>query len=110
MKINVDHTPVYGLDLDEKSRCQHYHTAVDIISNACACCDSFYACARCHQAVMNRPFQPFPASRRKEGCVMCGNCGYKMTKEVYQTANDQCPECDHPFNPNCKQHAKWYFS
>ena len=33
---------IYGLTVDNQTRCQHYHSVLDIIAIKFKCCDKFY--------------------------------------------------------------------
>ena len=39
---------IYGLLVDNESRCQHYHTELDIVALKCFDCLKYYACYQCH--------------------------------------------------------------
>lgn len=39
---------IHGLTVDNESRCEHYHTPLDIIAIKFKCCDKFYPCYKCH--------------------------------------------------------------
>ena len=38
-----------GLLVDSETRCEHYHSLLDIIAIKCKCCNTFYPCYQCHQ-------------------------------------------------------------
>ncbi|AAV62269.1 unknown protein [Streptococcus thermophilus CNRZ1066] len=42
---------IYGLLVDNESRCQHYHTELDIVALKCFDCLKYYACYQCHDSL-----------------------------------------------------------
>lgn len=42
---------VYGLDVDEETRCVHWHGPTDIVALRMHCCRRWFPCYECHQAV-----------------------------------------------------------
>lgn len=99
---------VRGVDLDDETRCAHYGTDEDVVALRFGCCDDYYACFRCHEALADHHSEPWPTERRDESAVRCGVCGSELTAETY-TSVDCCPNCDAPFNPGCAEHYHLYF-
>ncbi|MGX7775790.1 CHY zinc finger protein [Streptococcus pluranimalium] len=95
-----------GIDIDENSRCRHYHTEQDIVALKCADCQPYYACYKCHDVLEDHTFkatssdEPYP--------VICGACQSYLTFSAYKRGS--CPQCDAVFNPNCQLHDHIYFS
>lgn len=95
----------HGLGLDAQSRCQHYHSQLDIASLKCSYCERYYACYRCHDALESHTFkatlssEPYP--------VLCGVCLSYLTLKDYK--NGTCPVCQSAFNPACYLHDAIYF-
>ncbi|MGT2828691.1 CHY zinc finger protein [Streptococcus hillyeri] len=96
---------IKGLDLDSAGRCRHYHTSCDIVALKCATCQHYYACYHCHDSLENHHFQASNVTSGKP--ILCGNCMTYLDFIDYQTGS--CPNCHHPFNPNCKAHYSIYF-
>lgn len=95
----------FGLDLDEASRCRHYHTHLDIVAIKCATCRKFYACYHCHDALESHSFAPTDTTENRP--VLCGSCRQTLTRVAYQKGT--CPYCQAPFNPKCHKHTAIYF-
>lgn len=105
--INVGSTRVYGLPVDHQTRCVHWHSPVDIVALSHPCCERFYPCADCHDAVTEHMRTTWPRAEQRP-TVLCGACGNTMTAKEYMGA-DGCPVCQHPFNPKCALHRNKYF-
>ncbi|AMY05467.1 hypothetical protein CD149_03815 [Staphylococcus condimenti] len=100
---------VHGIDLDDETRCSHYHTPVDVVAMRFKCCDKYYACIHCHNECEDH--EPIPWSKDEQDtlAVMCGVCKYEMTIHEY-VHTDQCPNCSAAFNPRCEAHYHHYFT
>ncbi len=96
---------IYGVDVDAKGRCVHYHLQVDIVALKCGQCQKYYACYQCHDALEKHPFAA--VSKDDSAPVLCGNCRQTLTFDQYQMG--QCPFCRHAFNPRCRLHQTIYF-
>lgn len=105
----VHGTRVVGIDVDEATRCGHYHTDVDVIAIRFPCCDTYYPCRECHDAVADHPAQVWGKEQFGERAILCGACGEQLTVSGYLEAQDHCPACDHGFNPGCSLHYDLYF-
>ena len=101
--------PVYGVDVDPETRCAHYHTERDVVALKFGCCEAYYPCFRCHNAVADHDLEPWPRARFDDPAVLCGVCGTELTVEAYLEADHECPHCEAPFNPGCGDHAPRYF-
>ena len=47
---------INGLLVDDESRCQHYHTELDIVALKCFQCQKYYACYQCHDSLEDHKF------------------------------------------------------
>ncbi|ELZ08646.1 zinc finger CHY domain protein [Halovivax asiaticus JCM 14624] len=106
---SVHGVPVCGVDLDAETRCAHYDSDRDVVALRFGCCDSYYACHACHEAVTDHEAQVWPRSRFDEAAVLCGVCGATLTPGAYFDAANRCPACDAAFNPGCRAHRDRYF-
>lgn len=96
---------IYGINLDSKGRCKHYHTKQDIVALKCCKCQDYFACYQCHNQLRNHPFES--VSVKAASPVFCGNCRHFLTYTEYKKG--ACPYCYHDFNPNCRLHETIYF-
>lgn len=101
----MDEPLFYGLDLDQHSRCRHYHSELDIVALKCGKCQRYYACYQCHDALTDHVFQA--ASANEPHPVLCGVCRQQLSLSDYKTG--ACPICQSPFNPKCSNHYDIYF-
>ncbi|GGJ02546.1 aminodeoxychorismate synthase, component I [Alicyclobacillus cellulosilyticus] len=101
---------VRGVGVDEHTRCAHYHSPLDIIAIRFVCCDVYYPCHACHEAVADHPAVPWPAHRFDEPAVLCGACHRTLTARAYLACGYRCPYCQAPFNPGCGLHRHLYFA
>ncbi|OAV63128.1 CHY zinc finger protein [Enteractinococcus helveticum] len=99
---------VYGLLVDEQTRCAHYATALDIVALRFGCCERYYPCYQCHDATADHPRQPWPNTRAQEPAVLCGVCKSELLIAQYMH-KDRCPLCHAAFNPGCSAHYDLYF-
>src|SRR6202012_5491024 len=51
---------VRGIDLDSQTRCVHYNSQFDIIAIKMKCCDVYYACKDCHDALASHVLEVWP--------------------------------------------------
>ncbi len=109
MRQKIGSMWVYGVGLDQHGRCQHYHTERDIVAIKFACCNKYWACYQCHQALADHPAQPWPKERCHENAILCGVCGTEHAVDVYLASQFKCPACLKPFNPGCARHYHLYF-
>ncbi|CEP62173.1 Hot13p LALA0_S04e09494g [Lachancea lanzarotensis] len=104
-----------GLLVDDQSRCVHWNSRVDVICFKFKCCQQYYACHSCHDALETHQIQRYKiAPGSSEHVVLCGVCRKTMTFEQYHHTlkcdnNLQCPFCSASFNPNCNLHYSIYF-
>jgi uncharacterized CHY-type Zn-finger protein len=99
-----------GLLLDEQTRCVHYHSPVDVIAIRFKCCDVFYPCFECHQALADHAAIPWSKDEFEEKAVLCGVCKTVLSIHTYLNTCHKCPACGASFNPRCSVHHHLYFS
>lgn len=100
---------VRGLDVDAATRCAHYSTKRDVVAIRFACCETFYPCFQCHDALTDHETERHQPDQFDEPAVLCGVCGTVLSIETYLDCEDACPDCSAPFNPNCRTHTSLYF-
>jgi uncharacterized CHY-type Zn-finger protein len=106
----VGEAAVRGVDLDDETRCTHYDTDRDVVAIRFRCCDEFYACIECHDALADHDPQVWARDAFDEAAVLCGVCGTALSIRAYLDADDACPECGAAFNPGCAAHSHHYFA
>ncbi|WP_439028605.1 CHY zinc finger protein [Haloarchaeobius sp. DT45] len=106
----VHGVPVFGVSVDPQTRCAHYDTQRDVVALRFACCDRYYPCFRCHEAVADHEPTRIPRAEFDQHGVLCGVCGTELTVSQYRDCDDACPACEHAFNPGCSRHADRYFA
>lgn len=107
--MTVKNAEVRGLDLDEQTRCLHYHGLTDIIAIRMKCCSAYYACKDCHIALADHPIDVWPKGEWDARAILCGACGAELTIREYMNSGNRCPTCNGPFNPGCRSHYHFYF-
>ncbi|MGT2958360.1 hypothetical protein A9Q68_07465 [Streptococcus bovimastitidis] len=95
----------FGIDLDQESRCRHYHSDLDIATLKCQACQKYYACYQCHDSLEDHPFEP--SGKEEVYPVVCGACKNQLNLASYQKGF--CPYCQKAFNPKCALHKDIYF-
>lgn len=100
---------INGLLIDNESRCQHYHTELDIVALKCFECQKYYACYQCHDSLEDHTFRAYPCQLKEDKVLICGVCRHEMTIKEYQEAV-ACPNCHSAFNPACSKHYDIYFA
>ena len=73
---------IYGINLDSKGRCKHYHTKQDIVALKCGKCQDYFACYQCHNQLRNHPFES--VSVKAASPILCGNCRHFLTYAKYK--------------------------
>jgi uncharacterized CHY-type Zn-finger protein len=85
---------VKGKLVDQQTRCEHYHSALDIIAIKFKCCGDYYPCYQCHGECADHE----PAVWKKEEwntkAVLCGACKHELTINEYLGSNNSCPHCN----------------
>lgn len=100
---------VYGIDVDGQTRCAHYNQPLDVIAIKHYCCNAYYPCHACHEALAGHPAHVWPVEHFDEPAVLCGVCGLELSVTEYLDINS-CPGCQAQFNPGCKLHSELYFA
>lgn len=95
--------------MDAAGRCAHYRGPHDVLAVRPPCCERFYACHACHEALAGHPARPWPRERFDTPAVLCGTCRRATTIARYLDAPDACPHCATAFNPRCRRHHPLYF-
>lgn len=106
----VERPPVSGIELDQNTRCAHYHSDLDIIAIRLRCCGTYYACKECHDALADHDVRPWPLEEYSTRAVLCGACGTELTISEYLGCGNRCPACGAAFNPRCSAHYHFYFA
>nr|WP_041072673.1 CHY zinc finger protein [Bacillus sp. OxB-1] len=101
---------VRGIQVDEETRCVHYHTEIDRIAIKFHCCGIYYPCYECHQEIGCGQPDVWPKERFGDRAILCGACGHELTIAEYLECKSECPQCSAPFNPGCKLHRHLYFA
>jgi uncharacterized CHY-type Zn-finger protein len=100
---------VLGLEVDTQTRCAHYRSPLDVIAIRMRCCDDYYACKDCHEALAGHAIEVWPRAEWDAPAVLCGACGHEMSIAAYLACDSRCPACAAPFNPGCRRHHRFYF-
>jgi uncharacterized CHY-type Zn-finger protein len=109
MENNAGKIIIQGRLVDNNTRCEHYHSPLDIIAVKFKCCDQYYPCYYCHQEVADHPVALWKKTEFNAKAIFCGVCSAEMTIATYRACNYQCPFCKSPFNPLCVNHNHLYF-
>jgi uncharacterized CHY-type Zn-finger protein len=102
--------PLRGASVDDETRCAHYDTPRDIVALRFACCDCYYPCAHCHDAVTDHAVERVQPRDFDDSAVLCGDCFKTMSVRTYLDCGDRCPNCGTEFNPGCCAHRDRYFA
>lgn len=108
-RITVGNVVVRGLDVDPETRCAHYDSDRDVLAFAFPCCEPYYPCYRCHDAIADHDRTLWPRAARDRRAVLCGACGARSSIAAYLADPLACPACGVPFNPGCHEHHDRYF-
>ena len=100
---------VHGNAVNERTQCAHYHSGRDIIAIQHKCCDTFYACIKCHDEAADHAPAVWPKSEVSAEAILCGNCKSTLSITRYLGCNNTCPVCQAAFNPGCTNHYHLYF-
>lgn len=96
--------------MTKDGRCPHYKSPLDVVGFRFACCEGAWACRECHDEAADHDTQPWLRDDPRPA-VLCGSCGFAMTAKAYLAREaEQCPCCDHPWNPGCRDHEDRYFA
>ncbi len=100
---------IKGKPIDDYSRCEHYHSLLDIIAVKFKCCNDYYCCVYCHTEGTDHAVQVWKKKEFTTRAILCGLCKNEMTINQYLNGNNQCISCGSKFNPNCSKHHHFYF-
>lgn len=100
---------INGKIYDDETRCEHYHSRLDIVAIKFYCCNEYYPCITCHKETADHEVHVWPADNFNEKAVMCGKCKTEMTIQDYLSSGSKCPFCKAQFNEGCKLHQHLYF-
>ncbi len=100
---------VNGNDVDEQTRCLHYHSALDVIAIKFKCCKEYFACYFCHQEGADHAVETWSKDEFEIKAVLCGCCRQELTINAYLKCENKCPNCNANFNPGCVKHYHLYF-
>jgi uncharacterized CHY-type Zn-finger protein len=100
---------VRGVSVTDQTRCVHYDSDLDVVAVRFKCCDTFYACLRCHDALANHPPLRWSKSEREINAIYCGTCQGTMSIREYIGCGNRCPLCGAAFNAGCADHYHFYF-
>jgi uncharacterized CHY-type Zn-finger protein len=100
---------VLGVNVDGQTRCAHYHSVMDVIAIKMRCCQEYYACKDCHDALASHAIEVWPRADWQLPAVLCGVCGTELTVRQYLACSNVCPHCAAKFNPGCRNHYHFYF-
>ncbi|RPF53388.1 CHY zinc finger protein [Aquisalibacillus elongatus] len=101
---------IKGKIIDEETRCEHYHSAQDVIAIKFRCCGEYYPCYQCHQETADHTAETWQPELFHEKAILCGVCKHELTIHEYLNSSNECPVCQASFNPGCKLHHHLYFS
>lgn len=107
--MHINGITVRGVDVDAQTRCRHYHTEKDIIAIKFRCCNTYYPCYQCHEALADHPIEVWKKEEFEEKAILCGNCATELSIHEYLACRSVCPHCGAHFNPGCADHYALYF-
>jgi uncharacterized CHY-type Zn-finger protein len=100
---------VVGVEVGLRTECAHYASELDIIAIRFRCCDTYYPCHACHEALAGHAVQTWPKGEFDQLAVLCGACGNRLSVAEYFECGSKCPSCGSAFNPGCAGHYSLYF-
>jgi uncharacterized CHY-type Zn-finger protein len=110
MERTIHGVNVIGVDVDDETRCAHYHDEHDIIAIKFRCCGKWFPCHECHAELAGHHAAEVWTRREfDERAVLCSGCGHELTIRDYLACESICPRCRQHFNANCAEHYHLYF-
>lgn len=100
---------IKGKPVDDETRCEHYHSPLDIIAIKFKCCNTYYPCYFCHEETAGHTAQRWQADELDINAILCGVCKHELTISQYLHSGYHCPNCNAAFNPKCSNHNHLYF-
>ncbi|ERJ12186.1 CHY zinc finger protein [Haloplasma contractile] len=107
--MNIHSREVIGIEVDQNTRCTHYHKKEDVIAIKFKCCDTYYPCIKCHNELSTHEAVVWSKDEYYEKAILCGVCGTELTIKQYMACDSICPNCESNFNKGCKAHYHLYF-
>jgi uncharacterized CHY-type Zn-finger protein len=101
--------PLRGVEVGPETRCAHWDSELDVIALRFGCCETYYPCFQCHEAVADHDPTVWPRERFDDPAVLCGVCRETLTAAQYLAGGESCPHCGAAFNPGCQAHRDRYF-
>ncbi|MFB6095975.1 MAG: CHY zinc finger protein [Haloferacaceae archaeon] len=101
---------VRGVDVGPETRCAHYDGPSDVIAIRFPCCDRYYPCAECHEALADHEAERRSAATLDDPAILCGVCGAERSWREYLGGDLACPTCGASFNPGCARHYDRYLT
>jgi len=100
---------VKGKLIDAQTRCEHYHSVLDVIAIKFKCCNEYFPCYKCHEETTNHLPMIWLKEEWNTKAILCGVCNTEITINEYLNSNNYCPNCNSAFNPGCSNHYHLYF-
>ena len=100
---------VKGKLVDDQTRCEHYHSPLDIIAIKFKCCDDYFPCYQCHEETTDHKTSIWKKEEWNTKAILCGVCKQELTINEYMNSQNYCPNCKSGFNPGCSNHYYLYF-
>lgn len=100
---------VKGKVIDNETRCEHYHSLLDVAAIKFKCCNQYYPCFECHEETAGHKTIIWNKNERNAKAILCGVCKKELTIKQYFNCDHECPYCKAKFNPNCSRHYHLYF-
>lgn len=103
---------VAGPQVDNNTRCVHYHGLLDVIAIRFKCCDTYYPCYQCHSGDSSHSLIRWNSQdlfEASEKVILCGVCRSELTFTEYSGSHSSCIKCQARFNPKCLLHYHLYF-
>ncbi|HVE58236.1 MAG TPA: CHY zinc finger protein [Pyrinomonadaceae bacterium] len=105
----IHNVEIKGANVDNQTRCDHYHKDFDIIAIKFKCCGDWFSCFECHAENTDHPAQVWKIEEFETKAILCGSCGYQLAIAEYLRSDSVCPRCKSLFNPGCAAHYHLYF-
>ena len=100
---------VKGKIVDHETRCEHYHSKLDVIAIKFKCCGEYYPCYECHNECADHQAQVWEKEKWNSKAILCGVCKKELSIWEYLDSSNHCPNCNTAFNPKCSNHYHLYF-
>lgn len=107
--INLHGHEIFGIGIDDETRCEHWKSELDIVAIRFKCCGRWYSCFDCHGALSAHTPQVWPEAEFAAEAILCGSCGHRQSIGDYLKGVPSCPACGKGFNPGCARHRDLYF-